>query len=75
MKPARFINQGRFLSVTVKTNRKSCAFHAGTWADTEPNAFYITFNKGEIYIPHQIQNKAMGMDRDLALILPEVLKT
>ena len=41
----------------------------------EPNAFYITFNKGEIYIPHQIQNKAMGMDRDLALILLEVLKT
>ena len=30
LKPARFINQDRFLSVTVKTNRKSCAFHAGT---------------------------------------------
>ena len=36
--------------------------------------FYITFNKGEIYIPHQIQNKAIGVDGDLALILPEVLE-
>ena len=40
----------------------------------EPAAFYITFNKGEIYIPHQIQNKAIGVDGDLALILPEVLE-
>ena len=35
---------------------------------------FLAVSSSEIYIPHQIQNKAMGMDRDLALILPEVLK-
>ena len=43
-------------------------------AYAEPDAFYITFNKGEIYIPQQIQDKAIGVDGDLALILPEVLE-
>lgn len=43
-------------------------------AYSEPNAFYITFNKGEVYIPHQIQDKALGVDGDLSLILPEVLE-
>ena len=42
-------------------------------AYTERNAFYITFNKGEIYIPHQIQDKAIGVDGDLVLILPKIL--
>lgn len=41
-------------------------------AYTEPDAFYITFNKGEIYIPHQIQDKAIGVDGDLVLILPKI---
>lgn len=41
---------------------------------SEPNALYITFNKGELYILPQIQNKAMGVDGDLALILPGVLE-
>lgn len=44
-------------------------------AYSEPNAFYITFNKGEIYIQPQIQDKAMGVDGDLSVILPEVLKS
>lgn len=43
-------------------------------AYAEPDAFYITFNKGEVYIQPQIQSKAMGVDGDLAVILPEVLK-
>lgn len=38
-----------------------------------PEAFYITFNKGEVYILPQIQDKAMGIDGDLSVILPEVL--
>lgn len=42
-------------------------------AYAERNAFYITFNKGEIYIPHQIQDKAIGVDGDLVLILPKIL--
>lgn len=41
---------------------------------SEPDAFYITFNKGEVYVPPQIQDKAMGVDGDLSVILPEVLK-
>lgn len=41
-------------------------------AYSEPNAFYITFNKGEVYILPQIQDRAMGVDGDLAAILPEI---
>lgn len=43
-------------------------------ACSESNAFYITFNKGEVYIHPQIQEKSMGVDGDLAVILPEVLR-
>ena len=42
-------------------------------AYSEPDAFYITFNKGELYIPQQIKKKSMGVDGDLSLILPEIL--
>lgn len=42
-------------------------------AAAEPNAFYITFNKGELYIAPQISGKSMGVDGDLKMILPEVL--
>lgn len=41
---------------------------------SEPDAFYITFNKGELYIPQQIEKKSMGVDGDLSLILPEILE-
>ena len=41
-------------------------------AAKEPNGFYITFNKGEIYIPTQIANKAIGVDGDLSVILPQI---
>ena len=43
-------------------------------AFSEPGAFYITFNKGEIYILQQIQDKAMGVDGDLSHVLPAILK-
>lgn len=43
-------------------------------AFSEPGAFYITFNKGEIYILPQIQDKAMGVDGDLSQILPIILE-
>ena len=33
--------------------------------DQEPDAFYITFNRGELYIPQKIQKKALGVDGDL----------
>lgn len=38
----------------------------------EPNAFYITFNTGEIYIPTQIADKAIGVDGDLSEVLPQI---
>lgn len=38
----------------------------------EPEAFYITFNKGELYIPREIQQKSMGVDGGLGDILPEI---
>lgn len=41
-------------------------------AQQEPKAFYITFNKGELYIPRQIQGKAIGVDGNLGEILPEI---
>lgn len=41
-------------------------------AAKEPNVFYITFNKGEIYIPAQIADKAIGVDGDLSQILPQI---
>ena len=43
-------------------------------AFSEPGAFYITFNKGEIYILPQIQDKAIGVDGDLSHVLPAILK-
>lgn len=33
--------------------------------EREPNAFYVTFNKGEIYIPDAISDRAIGVDGDL----------
>lgn len=33
---------------------------------SEPEAVYITFNKGEIYIPSEIKNKSIGVDGDIA---------
>lgn len=40
----------------------------------EPHAAYVTVNLGEVYISPQIQDKAMGVDGDLALVLPEILE-
>lgn len=37
-----------------------------------PDAFYITFNKGELYIPSQIQEKSIGVDGSLGEILPKI---
>ncbi len=41
-------------------------------AASEPNAFYITFNKGELYIPDEIQGKSIGVDGDIAEALHEI---
>ena len=43
-------------------------------AYSEPNAFYITFNKGELYIPHQIIDKSMAVDGDISIILPQMFE-
>lgn len=40
----------------------------------EPHAKYITFNKGEIYIPDGIQGKSIGVDQDIAAALREIVK-
>lgn len=31
----------------------------------EPNAHYVTFNKGEVYIPQEIAERSIGVDGDL----------
>ena len=41
-------------------------------AASEPNAVYITFNKGELYIPDEIQGKSIGVDGDIAEALHEI---
>ena len=40
----------------------------------EPHASYVTINLGEVYISPQILDKAMGVDGNLALVLPEILE-
>ena len=40
----------------------------------EPLAKYITFNKGEIYIPQEIKNKSIGVDQDIAVALSNIVK-
>lgn len=41
---------------------------------SEPNASYITFNKGEIYIPEEIAEKSIGVDGDISQALHEIMK-
>ena len=43
-------------------------------AAVEPQASYITFNKGEIYIPEEIKEKSIGVDGDLTAALKEIRK-
>ena len=43
-------------------------------AASEPEAVYITFNKGEIYIPSEIKEKSIGVDGDIAEVLREICK-
>ncbi len=40
----------------------------------EPYAKYITFNKGEIYIPDEIRGNSIGVDQDIAAALHEIMK-
>lgn len=41
-------------------------------AAAEPQAVYITFNKGELYIPEEIRAKSIGVDEDIATALEAV---
>ena len=41
---------------------------------SEPNSAYITFNKGEIFIPEQIKEKSIGVDGLLSDIFAELMK-
>lgn len=43
-------------------------------AAQEPNAVYITLNKGEIYIPDQIAAKSYGLDGDMTEMLGQLRK-
>lgn len=38
----------------------------------EPNAYYITINKGELYIPEKMKYKSIGFDGNLNDILPKI---
>lgn len=40
----------------------------------ERNAFYVTVNRGELYIPFEIQDKSIGIDGNLGEVLPEIAK-
>lgn len=42
-------------------------------AEQEPDAHYITFNRGEIYIPDQIKEKSIGVDQDLGSALRSIV--
>ena len=41
-------------------------------AASEPGSTYITFNKGEIYIPSEIAGKSIGVDGDIGEALKEI---
>ena len=41
-------------------------------AASEPGSTYITFNKGEIYIPSEITGKSIGVDGDIGEALKEI---
>lgn len=41
-------------------------------AASEKNAAYVTFNKGELYIPKEIQEKSTGIDEDIASALKKI---
>lgn len=43
-------------------------------AAVEPQARYIAFNKGEIYIPEEIKEKSIGVDGNLTVALKEIRK-
>lgn len=44
-------------------------------AAAEPSATYITFNKGEVYIPEEISGKSIGVDGDIGSALSNILNT
>ena len=41
-------------------------------AASEPEAVYITFNKGEVYIPSEIAGKSIGVDGDIGEALKKI---
>ena len=41
---------------------------------SEPDAVYITFNKGEVYIPGAIADKSIGVDGDIAGALNKIVQ-
>ena len=41
-------------------------------AASEPEAVYITFNKGEVYIPSEIARKSIGVDGDIGEALKKI---
>lgn len=40
----------------------------------EPGAFYVTFNKGELFIPKEISEKSIGVDGDIASALDGIVR-
>ena len=38
-------------------------------AAAEPHAVYVTFNKGEVYIPAEIAAKSIGVDSDIGVAI------
>ena len=40
----------------------------------EPDTVYITFNKGEVYIPGEIADKSIGVDGDIAGALNKIVQ-
>ena len=41
---------------------------------SEPNSFYVTFNKGEVFIPPEISEKSIGINEDIAIAIQSILE-
>lgn len=41
---------------------------------SNPHAFYVTFNKGELFIPHEIAERSVGIDQDITSALETILQ-
>ena len=44
-------------------------------AAAEPYATYVTFNKGEVFIPPEIAEKSIGIDGDIGAAINAIVES